>query len=553
MYLDFYGLKEAPFSITPDPRFVCLTERHRDALAHLLYGIGQEGSGGFLQLTGEVGTGKTTLSRLLLEQLPENTKVALLLNPNLTPVELLETLCEELGIRLATQPGSVIDLEDYRHHGETPSPHAPRRGSSKDLVDALNAFLLEAHARGQRIVLLIDEAQNLSIETLEQVRLLTNLETAKQKLLQVILLGQPELRDKLALPELRQLAQRVTARYHLTPLDETETEAYLRHRFRVAGAQRFVFTRGAVRALHRASKGIPRLLNIVADRALLAGYVANQERIDERLVRHAAWEVSAQPGATKPRWRIWVIAVPVFAASAMVGAYFVNNRPWQALPQVASPAPLPVPAPPQPPVLSALIRDASAQANAQAWQSLREQWSLPPMSLDEASAARCPLRASAGASCLRASGMMGKLAMMNRPVLLVLQDRQRMVFAHLIGLNGDRAQIRLAGSTWVVGRTELEGAWLGDYIALWTHPVYVPDTVRLGETGPAAAWIKEKLERFDGRRTALGPALFDAEVEDRVRRLQIHYGLLPDGIVGPETLFVLSSLEEDGPHLKSEF
>ena len=220
MYLEFYGLKEPPFSITPDPRYVFLSERHRDALAHLLYGIGKGGSGGFVQLTGEVGTGKTTLCRLLLEQLPENTRVALVLNSKLSPIELLETMCEELKLDI----------------GE-------RRGSLKGLVDSLNAYLLDAYAQGLRVVLIVDEAQNLSTEALEQVRLLTNLETPTQKLLQIILLGQPELREKLNQPELRQLAQRITARYHLTPLDRAETEAYVRHQYGGLPAARLPFSR----------------------------------------------------------------------------------------------------------------------------------------------------------------------------------------------------------------------------------------------------------------------------------------------------------------------
>jgi general secretion pathway protein A len=199
MYLEYYGLREAPFSITPDPRYVFLSDRHRDALAHLLYGVGKGGSGGFVQLTGEVGTGKTTLSRLLLEQLPENTQVALLLNPRLSPVEMIETVCEELKLDVSG-----------------------KRGSLKALTDALNTYLLDAYAQGLRVVLIVDEAQNLSLDAMEQIRLLTNLETPTQKLLQIILLGQPELRDMLNRPELRQLAQRITARYHLTPLDAAE-------------------------------------------------------------------------------------------------------------------------------------------------------------------------------------------------------------------------------------------------------------------------------------------------------------------------------------------
>ena len=256
MYLEYYGLREPPFSITPDPRFVFLSERHRDALAHLLYGIGQGGGGGFVQLTGEVGTGKTTLSRLLLEQLPENARVALVLNPRLSPVELLETICEELH----------LDLDG-------------KRGSLKQLVDLLNRYLLEAYAQGLRVVLIIDEAQNLSVDALEQVRLLTNLETDTQKLLQIILLGQPELRSMLAREDLRQLAQRITARFHLTPLSATETDAYLRHRYQVAGGQRYPFTEAATRRIHTWSRGVPRLTNVIAERALLAGYADDESMI----------------------------------------------------------------------------------------------------------------------------------------------------------------------------------------------------------------------------------------------------------------------------------
>jgi len=300
MYLAHYGLREPPFSITPDPRFVCLSERHRDALAHLLYGIGQGGGSGFVQLTGEVGTGKTTLSRLLLEQLPDNARVALILNPLLSPAELLEATCEELR----------IDLDG-------------RRGNLKALVDALNAHLLQAHAAGLRVVLVIDEAQNLSAAALEQVRLLTNLETATQKLLQIILIGQPELRDALAKPELRQLAQRITARYHLDPLDAAESEAYLRHRWAVAGGGPFPFTPGAVRRLHRRAGGIPRLLNVIADRALLAGYARGERLVGDRLLDLAAAEVLA-PG---PRARPWLPMAAGFGILVAVAVFaFVPQR-----------------------------------------------------------------------------------------------------------------------------------------------------------------------------------------------------------------------------------
>ena len=304
MFLEHFQLREAPFSISPDPRFVFLSDRHRDALAHLLYGVGQGSSGGFVQLTGEVGTGKTTLCRLLLEQLPVNTRVALILNPMLSPIELLEAIGKELHI-----------------------PLRGKQGHQKRLIDALNVYLLQAYAEGLRVVLIIDEAQNLSADALEQVRLLTNLETNTQKLLQIILLGQPELRDLLARRDLRQLSQRITARFHLTPLNETESQQYLRHRFAIAGGTQFPFAADAIRALFRYSNGIPRLLNIIADRALLAAYVHESKVIDKRLVSLAASEILPTPSSHNiRRVALWFLAVfLVILLGLGVRHYFVSD------------------------------------------------------------------------------------------------------------------------------------------------------------------------------------------------------------------------------------
>ena len=302
MYLQHFGLSEPPFAITPDPRFVYLSERHRDALAHLMYGIGQGGSGGFVQLTGEVGTGKTTLCRLALEQLPDNVRVALVLNPKQTPLELLTTICEELHIEGAS-----------------------KRRSQKTQVDALNAYLLDAYGKGLRVVLIIDEAQELSRELLEQVRLLTNLETNTQKLLQIVLLGQPELRQMLARPALRQLAQRITARFHLTPLQASDTGEYLRHRIGVAGGGGFPFEESAVRRLHSLSGGVPRLLNVLGERALLAGYVHGKPRIDAAMVDLAAAEVLPPDVRRDRTWRIlgWCL---LLAGAALVWLAFTAPR-----------------------------------------------------------------------------------------------------------------------------------------------------------------------------------------------------------------------------------
>jgi general secretion pathway protein A len=302
VYTEFFGLNEKPFSITPDPRYLYLTNRHADALAHLIYGISE--SGGFIQLTGEVGTGKTTLIRSLLEQMPDKTKIAVILNPHLSALEFLAALCAELHIPL------------------------PDQNSKSALIGALNHFLLRAHAGGTRVVLIVDEAQTLDTELLEQVRLLTNLETSKQKLLQIILIGQPELRALLSRPDMRQVAQRITGRYHLEPLSREETFAYVQHRLKVAGARTEVFKPSAMRELFRRSSGIPRLINVVADRALLAGYTLDSPTIAGKLVRRAAAEVFGRP---RRRW--W--PYPVFAlVLATVSLGFAH---WQRADTNAAP------------------------------------------------------------------------------------------------------------------------------------------------------------------------------------------------------------------------
>jgi general secretion pathway protein A len=259
MYTSFFGLNEKPFAITPDPRYLFMSERHGEALAHLVYGVTE--SGGFMQLTGEVGTGKTTLVRtLLLNRMPENADVAVVLNPQLSALEFLQAICEELGVSVPKDSSSI-----------------------KVLIDALNQHLLDAHANGRRTILVVDEAQNLAPDVLEEVRLLTNLETSKQKLLQIILIGQPELRELLARNDLRQLAQRITGRYHLEPLTRDETSQYIEHRLKVAGAIGEVFDSAAKREVYKLSSGVPRLINVICDRAMLGAYGAESRRVTRRV------------------------------------------------------------------------------------------------------------------------------------------------------------------------------------------------------------------------------------------------------------------------------
>ena len=276
MYASYFGLKHEPFSIAPDPRYLFMSERHREALAHLLYGLG--GGGGFVLLSGEIGTGKTTVCRLFLEQVPANCNVAYIFNPKLTVAELLQSVCDEFHI-----PGA--------RKGRPPP-------TVKDYLDPLNEFLLQAHAAGRNNVLIIDEAQNLSAEVLEQLRLLTNLETVERKLLQIILIGQPELRSMLARPELEQLAQRVIARYHLDALTPAETAHYMQHRCEVAGLSRpLPFERKALRRIHQLARGVPRRINLLCDRALLGAFANSQAAVDRATVDKAAAEVFDAPVA----------------------------------------------------------------------------------------------------------------------------------------------------------------------------------------------------------------------------------------------------------------
>ncbi len=269
MYLSHFSLNERPFSISPDPRFLFMSNRYREALAHLTYGV--EDGGGFVLLTGEVGTGKTTVCRCLLQQLPDNTRLAFVLNPKLNSLELLATICDELDIKYPENCDSL-----------------------KVLTDKLSDYLLKCYQKGLSVVVMIDEAQNIATEVLEQIRLLTNLETNQKKLLQIILVGQPELQEKLAKRELRQLAQRITARYHLRPLNLKETMAYVLHRVKIAGSKKTLFSRKSIELMHAKTAGIPRLINTICDRALVAACSRNKNQVDHKIMAEAVSDVMGE-------------------------------------------------------------------------------------------------------------------------------------------------------------------------------------------------------------------------------------------------------------------
>lgn len=510
MYESFYGLSERPFSITPNPRFVYLSQRHRDALAHLLYGVGQGGSGGFVQLTGEVGTGKTTLCRVVLEQVPENTRIALILNPMLSPAELLRAVCHELEISIEGTDGSLQQLQER-----------------------LNSYLLERHAEGERVVLIIDEAQNMSREGLEQIRLLTNLETATDKLLQIILIGQPELRDVLSRPELRQLAQRITARYHLDPLNEEETEAYIRHRLQIAGAEHCPFTDDGLHAVFQTSEGVPRLVNIIADRALIAGYAREEERIGAGLVRAAAREVAGEESEQDGGWLRGMIAVlALLAVLAGGGALsWLMLQPRASMPSGGNPA------------WEAMLEDASAQS---AWVEMAALW--PGMDTEEVAEA-CSGEIVEGLACLQLRGNWSFVEEIDLPSILRLSDPAD---AHVLlaGMNEGDVILRHGGQDWRVPRSQLERRWRGDLLVAW------PDTgvvLKRGDSGALVARMKRLAAKSQPQPwTGEVNATYDDSFRDWVAAFQSRHGLSEDGVIGPATRLFLRAPHESAPMLLTD-
>ena len=523
IYQDWFGLKQAPFAITPDPEFVYLSGHHQEALAHLLYGVGQGGGGGFVQLTGEVGTGKTTLCRCLLEQLDESIHIALILNPLLNPEELIEAILYELR------------LDDIV------------LSSHKQRLDRLNQYLLDAHAAAEKVVVIIDEAQNLPPATLEQLRLLTNLETNTDKLLQIILLGQPELRDLLARNDLRQLSQRITARFHLTPLSQDETVAYVKHRLAVASgsSSRNPFTTAALKAVFRASAGIPRLINTIADRAMLAAYAAEKSTINASLVRAAAAEVGGQ----KQRPRLVVTTLAVLFLSVLVlsvwyfGDFFSTQS--EPLPTATELSTASAKSPAAELANEAILLSEADryQANKLAWKGMAAIWGGSGQeSLLKQS---CERQIVNGFACLQLHGSWGRIRDLDLPVLLELGSGENADLMLLTELSATMANIYPLGQLPV---QLLDKDWRGRYFVVWQQDPDWPQTIHAatakGELGTRLKTIASSLVPAWQGEISAQP---DPQFGSWLRAFQRNWGLEDDGIIGPETLLYLiaPSLQPD--------
>jgi general secretion pathway protein A len=531
MYTSFFGLNEKPFSITPDPRYLFLSERHGEALAHLVYGVTE--SGGFIQLTGEVGTGKTTLVRsLLLNRMPDNADVAVVLNPQLSVIEFLATICEELHIEVQHNKGSV-----------------------KALTDALNQHLLKAHAEGRRTILVVDEAQNLAPAVLEQVRLLTNLETAKQKLLQIILIGQPELRELLARNDLRQLAQRITARYHLEPLSRDETAAYIEHRLKVAGALGEVFDDGARKEVFRLSQGVPRLVNVICDRALLGAYARESRSINSKLIREAAAEVKGElersPWVRRAAIAAGIIGLAVIGVSGWLTLQpgvtteaAVADQQDEAIVEAAEPvveeiaeaSPEPVPT-----LLDELRLAADLTSDDYAFDALFDTWGLEYRSGGRGG---CEQAADAGLACFDERASWASLAQMDRPAILTLVDEAGN--GHdvvLTAIRGPAAELSIGGVQVTHPIAEIGAIWFGDFTLLWRPPTDSVISLGLGSRGPAVTWLRNSLAAIDERYAGGSPEsdIFDAELDRIVRDFQRDHRLDIDGVAGQHTQIIINS------------
>jgi len=564
MYNEYFGFKQAPFSIAPDPRYLYMTEQHRDALAHLVYGLNSEG--GCILLTGEVGTGKTTICRCLLEQIPEQAKVALVLNPKVSEIELLETICDELDI-------------DYP---ET-------NNSAKTYTDRIYKFLIESNRKNEKIVLIIDEAQNLDSEVLEQLRLLTNLETDQRKLLQIIILGQPELLDILAKNEMRQLAQRITARFHLQPLDKHEVKAYVDHRLAVAGQNIRLFPDSSIKLLFKLSKGVPRLINIICDRSLLGAYVENQYAVDTRTMKKAAKEVfgelkNIEQHNKNKRWLAPVIAGTALLCIAVAGAFYLDHtnimsdiEPVAIIDEIEDemieiiseddghdqityldeePASIG-----QTEEIGdsdtiidtdnmtnetddysdlAIILDTENSDQTDAYQRLFAAWNKEYDSNSGKTA--CNQAKELALRCLFKKGNLNSLKTYNRPAILSLfNSKGEPRYVTLTSISGDSATIYVNNTRHEVTLSQLDQHWFGAFTLLWQKPTAYTSAITPGERGEIINWLNTQISKINHSNLDMIVSTYDQRLINKVKTFQTQQGLTADGIVGPVTIIHLNT------------
>jgi general secretion pathway protein A len=534
MYLDFFGFREKPFNPTPDPRYVFLSKTHREAFAHLLYGINNRV--GFVALTGEVGSGKTTVLRTFLGQLDaEHHRTALIFNPSLWAPELLQTINREFGI-----PTSSSD--------------------SSNLLNDLNAFLLQENAEGRTVVLVIDEAQDLGSHVLEQIRLVSNLETDKEKLIQIVLSGQPEFMEVLKKKEMRQLSQRITVRYHLQPMDFPDTVDYIKHRLEVAGGRTgLIFSRLALRKIYRYSRGLPRLINAACDRALLAGYTKDTAGIGSRVVSAGIKDMKRTAKAHRQR-RLLLIPMVVVIAALGAGIYFKGNewidrvRTWQEVEATEEANEVTEGTTEKDPILSGeefsramaaeLGKVSESESARRAFNALAGCWNVLPVPENPSFH---PLNGMKWAALerklhlYRFSGNLGALLRTDYPAGLELAfpgvPGKR--FLSLVGAEGEALIIEppIAGRG-SVSFSELEKHWFGQGFLLWQDPLRLLGRISPGSQGIQVKQLQELLREAGVYRQGL-TGVYDGDTVEAVKRFQFSKGIGQDGVTGGQTLMLL--------------
>jgi len=550
MYLSYFSFNDKPFSIAPDPRYLYMSQQHEEALAHLLYGL--QGEGGIVLLTGEVGTGKTTMVRKLLEELPETLDLAWIINPKLSVLELLESICDELGI--AHQDASSI----------------------KTFTDCISKHLLDTHAQGKHTVLMIDEAQNLIPEVLEQLRLLTNLETNERKLLQIVLIGQPELQDMLNRYDLRQFSQRITARFHLDPLTKYETSFYIQHRLHVAGCEKKLFSKRVAKKIYQLSRGIPRLINLICDRALLGAYARSANRVQIRHVKQAYHEVLGQSQHQRFKMRPIFIYAPLLVILLLLQLFLWNPQrdseievlnehdkavtlapPTSTIKTLESIEPTKIKITDEQAISSesaALVLVDSLQEvppsmtiqPISVWQNIAEE-GTQTLALQTLAAlwgikvgddARCKALAEKQFPCLRQRTDFARLKDLDRPAMIRLHNLQQGdYYAVLRGLDGESSTLSLGEQSWEVSAEALKARWYADFTILWRAPPMFDEAIRLGDRGEEVRWLGHMLDQIQGEMIpAQNFSSMNEIMVERLKDFQRQAGLTSDGVAGPQTL-----------------
>lgn len=552
MYLEYFGLEKNPFTISPDPSFLYPSPQHRQALAHLKYGLEREG--GFVLLTGEVGTGKTTLTRLLLKQLPGNIRVAYILNAQLGARDLMSSICQELGIQADDRgPGAGTSFKEY--------------------ADLLNTNLLAAHAEGKKTLVVIEEAQNLDPKVLEMLRLLTNLETDTTKLLHILLVAQPELLDVIGRPELRQLNQRIISRSHLQPLSLGETTNYLRHRMRRAGCQRPVFEASSVKEIYKVSNGIPRLINLLSERSLMGAYASTEASVTARVVKTAAIEVlgarrsSDSPGFAASlagglsRQRVTVISLcaVLLLGGLLYAAYQTSFKDSDR--DLATEVPSGVVSEEERSAIDesivvpeqiALDQVASTSPTlSNAYTQLLESWSINSVVSN-----RTEFCATANRSGLKCESLldleMDGLLSIERPGIIRLSESDDQTSLHFLSaIQGNTARLSNANGRQDVSVEELLVRWDGYYLYLWQAPPGYTSSLSLGmKNSSVLDWLQSRLFAWNPSfEQLISGGVYSEAIRDRVRDFQLAENLEPDGVLGKATIVRLNILAGDGPAL----